>query len=80
MWKRMDMLLALCRKHGHKTLILGAWGCGVFQNDPADIARWFKELLFGKYKDQFARVVFSVYSRRERFILPFREHFEEAQA
>ena len=75
MRQRIDMLLALCRKHGHKTLILGAWGCGVFRNEPADIARLFKDLLFGKYNNQFERVVFSVYSRNERFILPFREHF-----
>ena len=73
--RRMEMVLALCLKHNHKTLVLGAWGCGVFQNDPAVVAGMFKELLLGKYKNQFERVVFAIYARNDRFILPFQAEF-----
>ena len=75
MARRMEMVLAICKKHGHQTLILGAWGCGVFGNDPEVIASMFKDLLIGKYKNQFKKVVFSVYAKEERFIEPFRRHF-----
>ena len=70
------MVLALSLKHGYDSLVLGAWGCGVFQNDPREIALWFEDILKGKYRDQFKRVVFAVYARNERFIRPFRERFE----
>lgn len=75
MQRRMDMVLAICKQKQHETLILGAWGCGVFQNEPAVIAALFKELLLGKYKNQFKRVVFSIYAKEERFIQPFRIEF-----
>ncbi|MNU30819.1 hypothetical protein D3C71_193290 [compost metagenome] len=75
MKKRMDKLLALCYHKGQDTLLLGAWGCGVFRNDPVMIARLFLQLLTGKYKNVFKRVVFAVYSRNPRFIAPFEAAF-----
>ena len=75
MKQRTDMVLGICQKHGYETLILGAWGCGVFQNIPIDIAKIFHELLETKYKNQFKRVVFAIYARNPRFITPFQEVF-----
>ena len=72
----MDMVLAICAENNYKTLILGAWGCGVFRNDPVIIAKMFKEQLTGKYKNIFNKVVFAIYSKDERFIRPFRKEFE----
>lgn len=43
MRQRMQRLLAFCATQPIECLILGAWGCGVFGNDPALIARLFKE-------------------------------------
>ena len=65
MISRMDKLLSVFVLHGVKTLILGAWGCGVFQNNPADIARYFAFFLGekGKYSGYFDRVVFAVLDR-----------------
>ncbi|MEM9823832.1 MAG: TIGR02452 family protein [Bacteroidota bacterium] len=76
MRQRIDMVLAICKKHQHQTLILGAWGCGVFRNDPQQIAQMFYESLMGKYRNQFKKVVFSVYSKNERFIKAFQEVFD----
>jgi uncharacterized protein (TIGR02452 family) len=42
---RMDRILSVAASHGHLTLILGAWGCGAFGNDPADVAELFKSAL-----------------------------------
>jgi uncharacterized protein (TIGR02452 family) len=41
-------------------LVLGAWGCGVFRNDPEMVADVFRTLLDGRWRNRFARVRFSV--------------------
>ena len=75
MRQRMDMVLAAFHAQQCDTLVLGAWGCGVFQNDPKEIAQLFFELLSTKYKDAFKRIIFSVYARDDKFIKPFQELF-----
>lgn len=75
MRRRIKKVLAIALQHQHKTVVLGAWGCGVFQNDPNDIARYFKEILEEDFKNRFTKIVFAIYSRNERFITPFLEQF-----
>ena len=45
MRRRMRLALALFAEQGARHLVLGAYGCGVFRNDPAEIASWWRELL-----------------------------------
>lgn len=73
---RIDKLLGLSALNNHKTLILGAWGCGVFQNDPQMIAQLFSELLNTKYQGVFEKVVFSIYAKNKKFIEAFQNEFE----
>lgn len=62
MKSRMAKLLSLCVIHGQEVLILGAFGCGVFKNEPTDIARIFKELLEeDRFRYAFKKIVFAVY-------------------
>lgn len=77
MSRRIEMVLAVCAELQYETLILGAWGCGVFRNDPEVIAQMFHQHLHGKFKNQFKKVVFSIYAREERFIQPFQKYFGE---
>jgi len=42
---------------------LGAWGCGVFGNDPQMVAEAFKKWLDTEFANNFDRVVFAVYDR-----------------
>lgn len=65
MLRRMDKVLALFAYHNIEHLLLGAWGCGVFQNDPADVAAYFGSFLLpgGKYSRCFKSVVFAVWDR-----------------
>jgi len=65
MLRRMDKVLALFVHNNIEHLLLGAWGCGVFQNEPKDIARYFHHYLNpdGKYGKCFKSVVFAVYDR-----------------
>ncbi|WP_299677975.1 TIGR02452 family protein [uncultured Tenacibaculum sp.] len=73
---RIEKLLSLCAEKKYNTLILGAWGCGVFQNDPNDIAKLFKSHFDNKFKNQFKRVVFAIYSKNEKFIEAFQKEFD----
>lgn len=75
MKRRIAKVLAIALKHEHQAIVLGAWGCGVFQNDPKDIAPWFKEVIDTQFKNEFAKIVFAVYAKNERFIRPFIEAF-----
>jgi uncharacterized protein (TIGR02452 family) len=60
--ERASKFLSLAIHHGCDVLVLGAWGCGVFRNDPAMVAQTFRELLAsnGPYWKRFQKVVFAV--------------------
>ena len=60
MFRRMKLALALFAKQGCKTLVLGAYGCGVFRNDPVFIASGWRELLNTCFQNQFETVIFAV--------------------
>lgn len=60
---RIELLLALARHHGHRSLVLGAWGCGVFGNHSAQMSGWFADALKGPFCNAFERVHFAVLDR-----------------
>jgi uncharacterized protein (TIGR02452 family) len=61
--RRSEYVLALAASKGYRTLVLGAWGCGVFRNDPNVVAQAFAEHLRGTWGKRFSHVLFSVYDR-----------------
>ncbi|MEU4658913.1 TIGR02452 family protein [Streptomyces sp. NPDC023723] len=64
---RAERVLETAAHHGHRRLVLGAWGCGVFRNDPAEVAGAFRALLGpgGRFAATFTHVVFGVLDRTE---------------
>jgi uncharacterized protein (TIGR02452 family) len=62
MLERATRVLQVMRAHGHRHIVLGAWGCGVFRNRPEDIAHIFRSLLGRgcEFEAAFEEVVFSV--------------------
>lgn len=62
---RAERVLETAAAHGYRRLVLGAWGCGVFRNDPAQVARAFRALLdrSGRFGGTFEHVVFGVLDR-----------------
>jgi len=79
--ERAGRVLAVAAHHGVETLVLGAWGCGVFRNDPAMVARAFRGHLTdgGVFEGRFARVVFAVYdtSAAKSTLAAFRSTFTD---
>jgi uncharacterized protein (TIGR02452 family) len=57
--KIRGMLLA-ASSHGVDNIILGAWGCGVFKNDPTEMAEIFMSVLNDEYRHRFKRVIFAI--------------------
>ncbi|WP_280300685.1 TIGR02452 family protein [Nocardia neocaledoniensis] len=60
--ERAERVIAVAAHHGVRTLVLGAWGCGVFGNDPAHVADAFDAAL-RTWGPAFDRVVFAVRDR-----------------
>jgi uncharacterized protein (TIGR02452 family) len=79
MLARTEKVLAVAAAHRHEALVLGAWGCGVFRNDPAQVARWFRHHLCDNpaFRGTFRTVVFAVLdsSPEGRTLRPFAEQF-----
>ncbi len=74
--RRSGMLLAVAEAQGARRLVLGAWGCGVFRNDPVEVAGIFGEWLTStRFDGAFDEVVFAVYGRPEANIEAFRARF-----
>jgi uncharacterized protein (TIGR02452 family) len=62
MRQRLRLVLAAAARHGVEALVLGAWGCGVFANDPAQVAQLFAEALAEPtIRGRFRCVVFAVF-------------------
>lgn len=76
MKERIRYILDVAAMNGHRTLVLGAYGCGVFRNDPVDVARYFHDVLVQeKFRQSFERIVFAVLDRSagQRIIKAFQE-------
>ena len=77
--RRAGYVLAIARDQGHRALLLGAWGCGVFGNQPAMVADAFGAWLESEaFAGAFDQVVFAIYEtrRRARTLESFQARFE----
>jgi len=77
---RAERVLETAAAHGYRRLVLGAWGCGVFQNDPEQVAGAFRTLLTdqGRFAGRFDHVVFGVLDRTQGAVV--RSAFERVFA
>lgn len=73
---RTARVLAVAEAMGERALVLGAWGCGVFRNDPEMVAEHFDEAL-AEMRGAFEVVVFAVLdtSAELRNLAPFARRF-----
>ena len=77
--RRIQRVLAIARAYGHTTLVLGAWGCGAFGNDPKRTAESLRHALEGDFEGAFSDVTFAItdWSPERRFLGPFRDVFSD---
>lgn len=60
--ERAGKILAVAESEGHRSLLLGAWGCGVFKNDPEVVADAFGTWLESpRFMGSFDYVTFAIY-------------------
>ncbi|MEV0226408.1 TIGR02452 family protein [Streptomyces sp. NPDC050704] len=80
---RAERVLETAAAHGYRRLVLGAWGCGVFQNDPAQVAGAFHTLLGdgGRFSGRFEHIVFGVLDRTRGAVVrgAFEQAFKDVQ-
>lgn len=66
MIRRIRIMLRIAAKSGYRNLILGAWGCGAFGNNPKHVAGYFKSVLIDEsYGKCFDNVCFAIYGNSE---------------
>ena len=59
--EKIRLMLSVPQSWGAQYLILGAWGCGVFKNDPEKIAQYFKDAIIGEgYGSLYKKIIFAV--------------------
>ena len=57
---RIKFILDIAEKNNEAELILGAFGCGVFKNEPEFVASTFKNLLYSTNYYHFKKVIFAI--------------------
>ncbi len=74
---RIVRVLSIASVFGHQALVLGAWGCGAFGNDPQRTALDFQRALENDFSGHFSQIVFAVtdWSPERKFLGPFRDVF-----
>jgi uncharacterized protein (TIGR02452 family) len=72
---RISKVLSVAAVQGYDTIILGAWGCGVFKNDPRSVAITFQEAITDDFAGVFRLVHFAVLDRSSSgvIIAPFEQ-------
>lgn len=58
--KRLSRILEVAAAGGNEVVILGAFGCGAFENPPEVVARASKKVI-EKYKRSFKIIEFAIY-------------------
>ena len=73
--ERIHRVLEIAKSFGYDAMILGAWGCGAFGNDPHRTAMDFRVALENEFTGAFAEIVFAItdWSPERRTLGPFRD-------
>lgn len=65
MLTRIRKIISIAIINNKTDIVLGAWGCGVFKQNPLDIANYFKQVLINEGQEvYFENIVFAVYKSK----------------
>ena len=75
--RRILRVLAIAKAFGHSAIVVAAWGCGAFRNDPHRTAGDFGHALENDFRGVFSDVVFAItdWSPERKYLGPFRDVF-----
>lgn len=73
---RIAFVLDIAKENQVDTLILGAYGCGVFGQNPTEVAKLFQQYLQSSHKC-FGRVVFAIPRGKDGNLEAFQKVFEK---
>ena len=76
---RIQRILHIAAGQRYTSLVLGAWGCGAFGNDPIQTAEDFKAAIVNNFNRQFTDIVFAIadWSPQRKFLRPFYDVFSD---
>ena len=77
LWRaRIARVFDVALANDHENLVLGAWGCGAFKNDPTMVAQEFGDVI-EKYDGQFELLLFAVWDvgGKQGNFAPFAQQF-----
>lgn len=79
--RRIERILAIGLAHGHDAIVLGAWGCGAFRNDPVAVSRIFHDVV-ETFRGTYLSIDFAIVdtSPGRETIGPFEQVFGAARA
>jgi uncharacterized protein (TIGR02452 family) len=58
--ERIRTMLEMAYVNGHRSVVLGAFGCGAFCNPPDHVAEIFNEVIHSEYPGCFEEIVFAI--------------------
>lgn len=76
---RIKFILDIALDNYVETLILGAYGCGVFGQNAEDVAEVFRDYLADSYKNCFSKVIFAIPDGRDGNLQAFRNVLGETK-
>ena len=74
---KIDVIFGIAVENKHSNLILGAWGCGVFNNDPRKIVELFLDKALGM-PGFFERIIFAIPNKDSENHKIFKKAIENA--
>ncbi|MBW3671907.1 MAG: TIGR02452 family protein [Acidobacteria bacterium] len=79
--RRIRRIFEIARENEHDSLVLGAWGCGAYRNDPLLVAELFRESIEEHALGAFRHIAFAIldHTDERRFIAPFDRALEPLQ-
>lgn len=63
--KKIELILQIAYAYNHKVIVLGALGCGAWNNNPIDVAKTFKKVI-KKHDGVFKVIIFAIMKRAEK--------------
>ncbi|TAE44868.1 MAG: TIGR02452 family protein [Cytophagales bacterium] len=83
MTERIERILTIAYLNDYQEIVLGAWGCGAFHNDPREVAQLFADLLLDNqaiFKNKFKNIYFAIYAahKNDKNIDFFKNIFENS--